>query len=378
MVLSWSLGDQGRRASSQAKYDFRLDEQDWEKVCWGRLPKGDARSRSYQLSRRAKWAAVLRRAATPEGGSWREDFAAADMTPGRLQALARVIDAEFFQGSFHRSLDSQTGRRVGYVAGDCDHVVAVQADGAAATAASAPWSPSAAPLTAASALQRRRFRWGLAPLQLVAPQPPLMAVETATATGSLDGSRGAGSAAASGSDGGGGGGSSRGEAAGGAGRWGWLGGLLQGRGGRGSSGRGSAGGRAAGCGRGGGPGAQGGSPPVMRIMGPSATYLHEEGRVVFWRQVWDALSPTVGRPVRLDGVVCTSKLSWLAHTLGHEMLHAMIFGMCGPYARDAPRNMSLEGHGYNFLVLNWYILGHRGHMYDIKGWKPPKPLPLRL
>lgn len=72
----------------QPEYGFRLDELDevgWDKVCWGRLPRGQARSYNHQLSRRAKWAAVLRRATRPEGGGWRHDFAAEDMTPWRLQ-----------------------------------------------------------------------------------------------------------------------------------------------------------------------------------------------------------------------------------------------------------------------------------------------------
>eukprot|EP00198_Chlamydomonas_reinhardtii_P008257 XP_001697594.1 predicted protein [Chlamydomonas reinhardtii] len=160
-----------------AVYDFRLDEQDWDKVCWGRVDKAAARSLTHQLSRRAKWAAVLRAAAGP-------------------QALARVIDAEFFQGSFHRTLARRLGRPLMY--------------------RSAFLEPGSAP-------------------------------------------------------------------------------------------------------------------------------------------VWDSYSPSVGRPVRLDGVVCDTKLSWLAHTLGHEMLHALLFTMCSDTAAQAPKNMSYQGHGHNFLVLNWAL-----------------------
>ncbi|GIL44209.1 hypothetical protein Vafri_1739 [Volvox africanus] len=40
---------------------------------------------------------------------------------------------------------------------------------------------------------------------------------------------------------------------------------------------------------------------------PSATYQHSRGRVTFWRQVWSSYAPSVGRPMRLDGVVCTSR-----------------------------------------------------------------------
>ncbi|EFJ39837.1 hypothetical protein VOLCADRAFT_100497 [Volvox carteri f. nagariensis] len=174
-----------------AQYDFRLDEQDWEKVCWGRLPKAVARSPGHQLSRRAKWAAVLRRAAAPEGGSWAADFRPEDMTPQRLQvvraALAQVIDQEFFQGTFHKEI-----------------------------------------------ARRRRH--------------------------CLDG----GDSLAGGGSGGGG-----------------------------------------------GAAAQPPSPPVAEatssVAAPSATYQHSLGRVTFWRQVWASYSPSVGTPMRLDGVACTSR-----------------------------------------------------------------------
>lgn len=81
----------------QEWYDFRLDAQDWSKVCWGRLPRAQGRSFAHQLARRAKWAAVLAAARTPSGGGWADTFDAADVTPQRLGALAACIDAEFFQ-----------------------------------------------------------------------------------------------------------------------------------------------------------------------------------------------------------------------------------------------------------------------------------------
>ena len=40
-----------------------------------------------------------------------------------------------------------------------------------------------------------------------------------------------------------------------------------------------------------------------------------------------------------------ARLSWLAHTLGHEMLHALLFTMCSDTAAQAPKNMSYQVRG---------------------------------
>lgn len=98
------------------------------------------------------------------------------------------------------------------------------------------------------------------------------------------------------------------------------------------------------------------------------SYHYATQCVLFWRQAWlQAAPPTLGRPVRVDGVMCTSKLSWLAHTLGHEMLHAMLHGMCGGHAHEAPCNTAGQGHGAAFLAVNEYVLGHVGCTYTLDG-----------
>ncbi|GIL87297.1 hypothetical protein Vretimale_1749 [Volvox reticuliferus] len=386
MVLTWSSPwADSTRASLKAQYDFRLDEQDWEKVCWGRLPKAQARSAAHQLSRRAKWAAVLQRAATLEGGAWEAEFRPEDMTPQRLQALARVIDQEFFQGTFHREIARRTGRKLSYYSGDVaelygdavpygDAVMAapgktIQGSGgdgvvsppmARCTGGGCGRDCSLVPAAAAGGGGGRVVVANRRPLVLAASgrhsdiwkavrtRPPECGTVSASAA-----SPGAGTA-------------SHCPVADGGRRGWWRAWRRRGPG--------------QGCTRG---AVSGGAsdPPRAADTGaaaPSATYQHSRGRVTFWRQVWSSYSPSVGRPMRLDGVVCTSRLSWLAHTLGHEMLHAMLFNMCEDFARQAPRNMSLEGHGHNFLMLNWYVLGHRGYTYNPRGWRPPPPLPCRL
>ncbi|GLI70145.1 hypothetical protein VaNZ11_014955 [Volvox africanus] len=390
MVLTWdSPWADSTRASLKAQYDFRLDEQDWEKVCWGRLSKAQARSPVHQLSRRAKWAAVLRQAASPEGGAWEAEFRPEDMTPQRLQALARVIDREFFQGTFHREIARRTGRKLSYNSGDvaelygdvvphrdavmaapggtshgsggldvpvslmtrctgggCDHnsssVPPVADADADADAWGRIWIATQNPLVLVAS-GRHSDIW-----QAALKSPPGCGVVRVIAASSKTGI------------------SSHSPAADG-GRRGWLQAWRRRRPGQDCT----------------GGAVSGGAPDPSkdaetRAAAPSATYQHSRGRVTFWRQVWSSYSPSVGRPMRLDGVVCTSRLSWLAHTLGHEMLHVLLFNMCEEFAREAPRNMSLEGHGHNFLMLNWYVLGHRGYTYNPKGWRPPPPLPCRL
>ena len=95
-------------------------------------------------------------------------------------------------------------------------------------------------------------------------------------------------------------------------------------------------------------------------------FLGGTGRVVVWRQSWDH-SPSVRHPVRVDGVVCTTKLQWLAHTLGHEMLHALLDGMCNAFACGAPCNRHNNGHGAAFVAANELIFGHRGFAYTLDG-----------
>jgi len=92
--------------------------------------------------------------------------------------------------------------------------------------------------------------------------------------------------------------------------------------------------------------------------------------VIFYRPTWRQ-SPSLHRPLQADGVYCTDKLSWLAHTLGHEMVHAIVHHAC-PEARKHPAYQDDNGHGPIFLQLNKHIFGHDTARYKA-GWGRLRP-----
>lgn len=76
--------------------------------------------------------------------------------------------------------------------------------------------------------------------------------------------------------------------------------------------------------------------------------------------------PSLVHPVRADGVVCTSRLEWLSHTIGHEMLHAALCTLCGRGALGLPGVAEHSGHGPAFQALNRYFYGHTSYVF-VKG-----------
>lgn len=92
--------------------------------------------------------------------------------------------------------------------------------------------------------------------------------------------------------------------------------------------------------------------------------------VIFYRPTWRQ-SPSLHRPLQADGVYCTDKLSWLAHTLGHEMVHCIVHHAC-PEARKHPAYQDDNGHGPIFLQLNKHIFGHHTARYKA-GWGRVRP-----
>jgi hypothetical protein len=86
-------------------------------------------------------------------------------------------------------------------------------------------------------------------------------------------------------------------------------------------------------------------------------YFDEAGAVVVNRPRW-AKPVSRAAPVNCEGVVCTSRLQVLAHTLAHEMVHALVFfalprvdAACAAYLADGR-------HGPVFQLLNRELFGH--------------------
>jgi hypothetical protein len=61
--------------------------------------------------------------------------------------------------------------------------------------------------------------------------------------------------------------------------------------------------------------------------------------------------PSLKRPVQADGVYCLSKLEWLVHAMGHEMVHCIVQNAC-PKAREYDAYKADNGHGPIFMRLN--------------------------
>jgi hypothetical protein len=61
--------------------------------------------------------------------------------------------------------------------------------------------------------------------------------------------------------------------------------------------------------------------------------------------------PSLKRPVQADGVYCLSKLEWLVHAMGHEMVHCIVHNAC-PTAREYEAYKVDNGHGPIFMRLN--------------------------
>ena len=88
--------------------------------------------------------------------------------------------------------------------------------------------------------------------------------------------------------------------------------------------------------------------------------------------------PSIARPVRSDGVLCSTRLDWMAHTLGHEMLHVALWTLCARGEQWRPGVWADEGHGPTFQRLNWHLFGHTDHEFAVEGWKSvARPVPVR-
>ena len=62
------------------------------------------------------------------------------------------------------------------------------------------------------------------------------------------------------------------------------------------------------------------------------------------------------------------RLEWLAHTLGHELVHAAIANSCPPQQADSAWMRSSGGHGPLFQRLNRHLMGHSSAYNCAVGW----------
>jgi hypothetical protein len=74
-----------------------------------------------------------------------------------------------------------------------------------------------------------------------------------------------------------------------------------------------------------------------------------------WRWAKD-VSPDA--PVNCEGVVCTSRLQMLMHTLAHELVHAVVFHLFPEMDLSSPAYTVNNRHGLIFHLLNKQLFGH--------------------
>eukprot|EP00878_Enallax_costatus_P038292 GHUV01043485.1.p1 GENE.GHUV01043485.1~~GHUV01043485.1.p1 ORF type:complete len:220 (+),score=34.49 GHUV01043485.1:67-726(+) len=96
-----------------------------------------------------------------------------------------------------------------------------------------------------------------------------------------------------------------------------------------------------------------------------AGFEQDSNTLIVFRKGWQR-EPSFEKPVQSDGVYCFSRLEWLCHTLGHEMIHCIVHNAC-PQSRDYLAYAHDNGHGPIFRRLNRHIFGHSATIYK-HGW----------
>lgn len=86
-------------------------------------------------------------------------------------------------------------------------------------------------------------------------------------------------------------------------------------------------------------------------------YFDESGAVMVNRPRWDK-DVSRAAPLNCEGVVCTSRLAVLAHTLAHEIVHAIVFYAFPDIDAGSAAYTANDRHGPVFALLNRQLFGH--------------------
>ncbi|GBF95584.1 hypothetical protein Rsub_08565 [Raphidocelis subcapitata] len=106
----------------------------------------------------------------------------------------------------------------------------------------------------------------------------------------------------------------------------------------------------------------------------TASYDWDAHCITVHRAAWGRAAPGLVRPMQIDGVHALSRLEWLAHTLGHEMVHAVVENACRSEERleGATRGAAAAaagGHGPLFQRLNRHLMGHTAATRYAWAWR---------
>lgn len=100
---------------------------------------------------------------------------------------------------------------------------------------------------------------------------------------------------------------------------------------------------------------------VVQPGSPHKTWLcyFDVSNVIYvnaWR--WNKHQITAQNPVNCEGVVCSSRLQMLLHTLAHELVHAIVFHVFPEMDRGSAAYLKNDRHGPVFQLLNKQLYGH--------------------
>ncbi|GLC69152.1 hypothetical protein PLESTF_000795600 [Pleodorina starrii] len=108
-------------------------------------------------------------------------------------------------------------------------------------------------------------------------------------------------------------------------------------------------------------------PPLKVLPGedPRDPYswlsgLHDDNTIFVNANRWRE-SISAENPMNFEGALCTSKLEALAHTLGHELVHAVVLNFFPAMDAASAAYLPDDKHGPIFMLLNKRLFGHVGH-----------------
>lgn len=90
------------------------------------------------------------------------------------------------------------------------------------------------------------------------------------------------------------------------------------------------------------------------VLNAVAGFEPDSNSLIFFKKGWRR-QPSLRSPVQADGVYCLSKLEWLCHAMGHEMVHCIVHNAC-PVSREYDAYKMDNGHGPIFMRLNRYAV----------------------
>jgi hypothetical protein len=246
------------------------------------------------------WHAVEQAAATPEGGSWQHHFTGRQLTDANCDALLLLIDRRFCAGKLLRRMRTSSGsssssaKPVG---------PQQQLPGANNSAANSTTSSCCSGLTDQAAAGARAAADGSNPQQLTAvPGLALGAEGTPEAQGVAVSSATISTAAGSSGE-------------------------LRCR-------------------------------VVQSWDAAWLAYFDTQDNTIYincWRWAKDVSPDAL---VNCEGVVCTSRLQMLMHTLAHELVHAVVYHLFPEMDRSSPAYTINNRHGPIFHLLNKQLFGH--------------------